>query len=113
MISLETTKLASTRRERPCTEQIATLRVIVEQSIEWNSSLYVNFVDLEKACDSLLHRESFWELMRHYAIPEKSVTLIRNIYEHIIIIRPLFTLGSVYSKSASGAEQTTETNNSN
>ena len=27
-------------------------------------------------------------------------------------IQPLFTLGSVYSSSASGAEQTTETNNS-
>ena len=26
---------------------------------------------------------------------------------------PLFTLGSVYSPKASGAEQTTETNNSN
>ena len=28
-------------------------------------------------------------------------------------IQPLFTLGSVYSTSASGAEQTIETNNSN
>ena len=27
--------------------------------------------------------------------------------------RPLFTLGSVYSTNASGAEQATETNNSN
>ena len=31
----------------------------------------------------------------------------------IIIIQPLFTLGSVYSTSASGAEQTIETDNSN
>ena len=28
---------------RSCTDQIATLRIIVEQSIEWNS--YVNFDD--------------------------------------------------------------------
>ena len=33
--------------------------------------------------------------------------------EIIIIIQPLFTLGSVYSTSASGAEQTIETNNLN
>ena len=33
--------------------------------------------------------------------------------KHIYNIRPLFALGSVYSTSASGAEQTTETNNSN
>ena len=31
----------------------------------------------------------------------------------IIIIIPLFTLGSIYSTYASGAEQITETNNSN
>ena len=31
----------------------------------------------------------------------------------IIIIIPLFTLGSVYSTNASGAEQMPETNNSN
>ena len=36
---------AGFRRDRSCTDQIATLRIIVEQSIEWNSSLYVNFVD--------------------------------------------------------------------
>ena len=71
---------AGFRRERSCTDQIATLRIIVEQSIEWNSSLYVNFVDYEKAFDSL-DRETLWELMRHYAIPEKFVTLIRNTYE--------------------------------
>ena len=31
----------------------------------------------------------------------------------IIIIIPLFTLGSIYSTNASGAEQIAETNNSN
>jgi hypothetical protein len=32
---------------------IASLRIIVEQTIEWNTSLYINFVDYEKALDSL------------------------------------------------------------
>ena len=43
------------RRERPCTDQIDTLRITLEQFIdhEWNSFLYVNFVDYEKAFDSL------------------------------------------------------------
>ena len=39
---------AGFRKERSCTDQIATLRVIVEQSIEWQTSLYVCFVDFEK-----------------------------------------------------------------
>lgn len=78
MISLEATKLASVEKD-PAWNRDVTRRIIVEQSIEWNSSLYVNFVDYEKAFDSL-DRESLWELMRHYA-PEKFVTLIRTTHE--------------------------------
>ena len=44
---------AGFRKERSCTDQIATLRIILEQSIEWNSSLYICFVDYKKAFDSL------------------------------------------------------------
>ncbi|VDP27536.1 unnamed protein product [Schistosoma curassoni] len=40
------------RRDQSCTDQIATLRIIVEQSVKWNSSLYINFIDYEKAFDS-------------------------------------------------------------
>ena len=71
---------AGFRPKRACTDQIATLRIIVEQSLEWNSSLYVNFVDYEKAFDSL-DREALWKLMRHYGIPDKFVTLIKKMYE--------------------------------
>ncbi|VDP49392.1 unnamed protein product [Schistosoma margrebowiei] len=44
---------AGFRKDRSCTDQIATPRIIVEQSIEWNSSLYINFIDHEKAFDSV------------------------------------------------------------
>ena len=40
---------AGFRKGRSCADQIATLRIIVEQSLEWNSSLYINFIDYEKA----------------------------------------------------------------
>ena len=39
---------AGFRQDRSCTDQIATLRIIVEQSIEWNSSLYVNLFTTRK-----------------------------------------------------------------
>ena len=71
---------AGFRPGRSCTDQITTLRIIVEQSIEWNSPLYVNFVDYEKAFDSL-DRETLWKLLRHYGVPVKFVNLIRNSYE--------------------------------
>ena len=71
---------AGFRQDRTCTGQIATLRIIVEQSIEWNSSLYVNFVDYEKAFDSV-DRETLWKVLRHYGVAKKLVNMIKNSYE--------------------------------
>ena len=71
---------AGFRQDRSCTDQIATLQIIVEQSTEWNSSLYVNFVDYEKAFDSV-DRETLWKVLRHYGVPKKLVNMIRNSYE--------------------------------
>jgi hypothetical protein len=68
------------RKDRSCTDQIATLRIILEQSLEWNSSLYINFLDYEKAFDSV-YRGSLWKLLRHYGVPEKLASIIRNSYE--------------------------------
>ena len=54
----------------------------IEQSIEWNSSLYVNFIDFEKAFDSL-DREILWKNEVpgwYYGIPTKLITLIKNMY---------------------------------
>jgi hypothetical protein len=53
---------AGYRSGRSTTEQIFVLRNIVEQVIEWNSCLYVCFVDFEKAFDSV-HRETLWRLL--------------------------------------------------
>ena len=71
---------AGFRKNRSCADQIATLRVIVEQSIEWKSPLYVNFVDYEKAFDSV-DRDTLWRLLRHYGVPTKLVSIIKNSYD--------------------------------
>ncbi|CAH8542902.1 unnamed protein product [Schistosoma haematobium] len=71
---------AGFRKDRSCTDQIATLRIIVEQSVEWNSSLYINFIDYEKAFDSV-DRRTLWKLLRHHGVPEKIVNIIRNSYD--------------------------------
>ena len=55
---------AGFRRDRSCTDHIATLCIIIEQSIEWNTSLHINFIDFEKAFDSL-GRTALWSLMEH------------------------------------------------
>lgn len=44
---------AGFRSSRSTSDQIATLRIIVEQSLEWRSPLYINFTGYEIAFDSL------------------------------------------------------------
>ncbi|XP_028649227.2 LOW QUALITY PROTEIN: uncharacterized protein LOC114645554 [Erpetoichthys calabaricus] len=74
---------AGFRQNRSCTDQIATLHIIVEQSLEWNTPvLYINFVDYEKAFDSV-DRGTLWKLLQHYGIPAKVVNLIKSSYEGI------------------------------
>ena len=71
---------AGFRKNRSTTDQIAALRIIVEQSLEWNSQLIVNFLDYEKAFDSI-DRATLWKILRHNGIPEKMVHLIKSMYE--------------------------------
>ena len=44
---------AGFRKERSCCVQIATLGIIVKQTLEWNTGLYMVFLDFEKAFDSI------------------------------------------------------------
>ena len=71
---------AGFRAGRSCTDQIATLRIIVEQSIECQSSLYIKFIDFEKAFH-IISSDVLWRLLRHYGMPDKIVNIIRVLYE--------------------------------
>ncbi|VDP83735.1 unnamed protein product, partial [Schistosoma mattheei] len=68
---------AGFRKDRSCGDQIAALRIIVKQPIEWNSSLYINFIDYKKAFDSV-DITTLWKLLGHYGVPQKIVTNIQN-----------------------------------
>jgi len=72
---------AGFRKDRGCADQIFALRNIIEQCTEWQRQLYVNFVDFEKAFDSI-HRDSLWRILRHYGIPSKLVHLIKSFYQN-------------------------------
>lgn len=60
---------AGFRSNRSCAGQIATLRIIIEPSIEWNSAVYVNLIDFEKVFNSV-DWDMLWKLLAHYGIPQ-------------------------------------------
>ncbi|KAL8622673.1 hypothetical protein ACOMHN_009307 [Nucella lapillus] len=71
---------AGFRQDRSCTDHIATMRIIIEQSLEWQTPLYNIFVDFQKAFDSV-DREVIWKLMQHYGFPLKYIAIIQQLYE--------------------------------
>ena len=62
-----------------CIDHIFTLRNIIEQCIEWNTKVHINFIDLEKAFDSI-HRDTSWRILLAYGCPEKIVNIIKCFY---------------------------------
>ena len=67
------------RNGRSTTEQIFVLCNIFEQVIEWNSCLYLRFVDFEKAFDSI-RSETLWHLLKSCGIPAKLVDMIKKTW---------------------------------
>ena len=72
---------AGFRKNRSCSEQIFTLRNIIEQSLEFQQSMIINFIDFKKAFDSI-HRETMWNILELYGIPKKFINIFRTIYEN-------------------------------
>lgn len=64
-----------------CIYHIFTLRNIMEQCIEWNNKLHLNFIDFEKAFDSV-HRESLWKILSAYGCPDKLIRIFKSFYNN-------------------------------
>uniref|UniRef100_H3B4N3 Reverse transcriptase domain-containing protein n=1 Tax=Latimeria chalumnae TaxID=7897 RepID=H3B4N3_LATCH len=69
---------AGFRENRSCMDNIV-IRNIAKQCLEWNTTAYFNFIDFEKAFDSL-HRESLWKILDLYGIPTKVVNILKGFY---------------------------------
>ena len=95
---------AGFRRGRGCVDQIFTLRNILEQSLEWNTSLCINFIDFQKAFDSV-HRTCLWRILQAYGLRPKSVNLIKMFYDNFACS---IILGNIITEAfpvTSGAHQ--------
>jgi len=72
---------AGFRKETWCTDQIFILRNIIEQCTEWQRQLHINFIDFEKAFNSI-HRDSLWRILQSYGIPQHLINLIKAFYNN-------------------------------
>jgi hypothetical protein len=70
---------AGFRAGRSCVDHINTLRIIIEQINEYQSSLHLIFVDFKKAFDTL-HHNNIWEAMERKGLPRKITDLIKAQY---------------------------------
>lgn len=73
-------KQAEFRSGRGTTEQIFILCNILEQVNEWQATLYISFIDFEKAFDSV-HRNGLWMIMNQYGIPQKIINIVKGLYD--------------------------------
>ena len=71
---------AGFRKDRGCADHIYVIRHIVEQCEEWRKSLALNFVDFQKAFDSI-HRDSMWKIVELHGIPRKMINIMKDMYD--------------------------------
>ena len=95
---------AGFRSGRRTSDQIFILRNIIEQSVEWQAPLYLNFLDFEKAFDSI-HRDTLWKIMGQYRVPQKLITIISRLYENNEICVVNNGLQSDWVRIISGVKQ--------
>ena len=68
------------RKGRGCADQIFSLCILAEKAREFNTSLYLAFVDLRKAYDSV-NRDTLWKILqKRYHLPNKLVRILRMLH---------------------------------
>ena len=68
------------RKGRGCTDMIFCARQLVEKTREHNSKVFMLFVDLKKAYDSI-PRQALWLVLQKYGIPLVIINLIQSLHE--------------------------------
>jgi len=60
---------------------IFTLLNIIEQRLEHQQDLIINFIDYKKAFDSV-HRPSLWKILTHYGIRDRFINIFKPLYDN-------------------------------
>ena len=68
------------RSGRGCVDLIFSTRQLLEKTIEHQSKLFMLFVDLRKAYDSV-PRCALWKILEQYGVPEVMIGLLRSLHD--------------------------------
>ena len=68
------------RKERGCVDMIFVARQLIEKAREHNQPLYMLFVDLRKAYDSV-PRQALWKVLEKCGVPPKLLSLVKSCHE--------------------------------
>ncbi len=68
------------RSGRGCIDMVYCVRQLVEKAREHNTQVFMLFIDLRKAYDSI-PRQALWQVLRKYGVPPIMVSLLRSLHE--------------------------------
>jgi hypothetical protein len=67
------------RKNRGLSDATFALRMLMSKCREYKQPLYLAFVDLRKAYDSI-HRDALWRILRAYGVDDKLVELLMDLH---------------------------------
>jgi hypothetical protein len=65
---------------RGCTDQMFSLKMIVDKYLGVNKKVFAAFVDLEKAYDRI-NRNVLWKVLREYGVNERLIRCVKAMYD--------------------------------
>ena len=68
---------AAFRKDRSCIDQVFTLRMIIEKAKGSSTPVFICFVDLQKAYDSV-DRTALWEVLEKFGFPKELIKVIKE-----------------------------------
>ena len=69
------------RSGRSCADHLFTLRILMEKAREFHRPLYMCFIDLKKAYDSL-SREALWRILAtSFNLPHKVLSIVQALHK--------------------------------
>ena len=70
------------RKGRGCVDQVFCLQALIEKAHEFNSPLYLCFIDLTKAYDSV-NRTALWKVLdQRYKFPQKLIEIMKSFHHN-------------------------------